>query len=198
MGKHDIKLKSMLTATNVIHTIYNDSINNQMNGENRPLHLFCLISVDHTNSQLPTLIYILKWSNVIFNVENQCGISRLHVWMRIYIFVQLYFATNILNRTCTLVRNATNSKMDNIDNQNLVTHNISVHNPITNLLTYQRLKLQVQLNNKDELQDQKYNTKDKYLLIYVGVKRLLLSPLPLSLATRKDGQYIVYSNHAQT
>jgi hypothetical protein len=34
MGKHDIKLKSMLTATNVIHTIYNDGINNQMNGEN--------------------------------------------------------------------------------------------------------------------------------------------------------------------
>ena len=52
MGKHDIKLKSMLTATNVICTINNDGINNQMNGENRPLHLLCLISVDHTNSQL--------------------------------------------------------------------------------------------------------------------------------------------------
>ena len=81
MGGHGIKLKSMVTATNVIHTINNDGINNQMNGKNWPLHLFCLISVSHTNSQLPTLFwdYILEWPNVIFSV----GFFRLYFWMRI-------------------------------------------------------------------------------------------------------------------
>ena len=65
--------------------------------------------------------------------------------------------------------------MSNNDKLNLVTQSIPMDSPIIDLLIYQRLNLQVQPNNKDELSDQKYNTKDRYLLTLVGVKWLLLS-----------------------
>ena len=63
--------------------------------------------------------------------------------------------------------------MRNIDNENPVTQNILADIPIIVLLIHQKPKLQVQPNNKDELKDQKYNTKDKYLLTPISIKRLL-------------------------
>ena len=45
--------------------------------------------------------------------------------------------------------------------------------PINDLI-YQRPKLQLQLNNKDELKDQKYHTKHTFLLTSIIVKQLLL------------------------
>ena len=57
-----------------------------------------------------------------------------------------------------LQENSRTSKMRNVDNQDFVTCKIPMDNPTTNLLIYQRPKLQVQHNNKDDLKDQKYNT----------------------------------------
>ena len=45
------------------------------------------------------------------------------------------------------------------------------------MIIYQRPTPQVQTNNKDESKDQKYNTKDRYLLTSVGIKWLLIPKL---------------------
>lgn len=63
-----------------------------------------------------------------------------------------------------LQENSRKPMMRNVDNQDFVTCKILMDNPTTNPLIYQRPKLQVQPNNKDVLKDQKYNTKDIYLL----------------------------------
>jgi hypothetical protein len=96
------------------------------------------------------------------------GFFRLQTWMKTQINIQLYFAT-ILNRTCTLAGNARNSKTSNP-----VSQNILADIPIIVLLIYHKPELQVQPNNKVELKDQKYNTKDQYLLTPISIKRLLL------------------------
>jgi len=101
------------------------------------------------------------------------GFFCLQTWMKTQIIIQLYFAT-ILNRTCTLAGNARNSKTSNIDSGNPVSQNILADIPLIVLLIYHKPQLQVQPNNKVELKDQKYNTKDQYLLTPISIKRLLL------------------------
>ena len=94
--------------------------------------LLCLVSVGHTNTQLPTLVLFLNWNGptLISSVKIVwVYFLFLHIWMRILIFIKLYFAI-IIDWTCTFPRNVGKSNMSNIDNQNPVTWNILTYNPI--------------------------------------------------------------------
>ena len=75
------------------------------------------------------------------------------MWVFVFVYldenlsIHKYFAI-ILNRTCTFVGK---SKTNNTYNQNSIPWSIPMDNLIIDMLIFQRPKLRVQANNKDEL-----------------------------------------------